>query len=141
MNEHKPYNEVETVIYGTFLLGADIALAILSGASLGILVLLATLIKWCANGIMILIAWSKGDKQALSTGRVIAKFAVNAIPILPTLTTIFLIERYIHNHPESFAAKTAAKTAGATSGKPAGISKTSDITKTAKQMNIPKPIE
>ncbi|MEK7479268.1 MAG: hypothetical protein AAB634_01910 [Patescibacteria group bacterium] len=43
---------------------------------------------------------SKGDKNTVKLGRQITKYAANALPIVPTLTTAFIIEAYLHNHPK-----------------------------------------
>lgn len=51
----------------------------------------------------------KGVKAASQLGRKIAKYALQLIPILPTLVTTFLIEAYIHNNPK--IAQVATKTA------------------------------
>lgn len=131
--EHKKYSEVE-ILLGTFLfLGCDGICFLIDWTGVGIIV--SRVIKWAANGAMMYVAWQKGDTNALKSGRVIGKFAVNTVPFLPTLTTIFWIETYLHNHPK------IAGTAGAAAGKPASITKTKDIASSAKQLGIPAPIK
>jgi hypothetical protein len=61
---------------------------------------------------MNVVALLKGDKNALKLGRQIAKYAANLLPFLPTLTPVFFIEAYIHNHPEKFALAAKIMAAG-----------------------------
>lgn len=105
------YSEAEIVIGALFLLGADGICFLISLTGIGFFI--AAAIKGFINIALLWWAMSKGDKNALRFGRVIAKFLINMIPLLPTLTTTFLVETYIHNHPEKFAA--LEKAAGAAS--------------------------
>lgn len=98
MDEGNKYNEAEIIIGTLFLLGVDGLCFILDLTVVGTFI--SRVVKWASQAGMLWLANSKGDKNALKMGRVLAKFALNAVPFLPTLTTIFLIETYLHNHPK-----------------------------------------
>lgn len=48
---------------------------------------------------------SKGDKSSLKFGRQLGRYVSNILPLLPTVTIVFLIEVYLHNHPETGVGK------------------------------------
>lgn len=60
---------------------------------------------------------SKNDPHATKVGRLVFKGVANVIPWIPLFvnTFMFIVETYIHNHPERFAIM--EKVAGATGGK------------------------
>lgn len=49
---------------------------------------------------------AKGSKSTAKMGRQIAKYALQLVPLLPTLVTTFLIEVNIHNNPQLVQAAT-----------------------------------
>jgi hypothetical protein len=92
------YSTAEIVIGTLFLLGVDFFTALLDLTGFGALI--SRIIKWLAQIVLLWWAIFKGDKNALKAGRVVAKFLINAVPILPTLTTIFVVETALHNNPK-----------------------------------------
>ncbi|MBI5732905.1 hypothetical protein HY967_03030 [Candidatus Jorgensenbacteria bacterium] len=104
------YNETELIAGSIIMLGIDGVCFIIDWTGVGLAI--APIIQAGGTGALTMWAWRKGDTQALKMGRQVAKYASNALPLLPTLTLMFLIEAYMHNHPEKFAA--AEKLAGAT---------------------------
>ena len=119
MDEHSKYTETEYIIGFVFFFGTDVVCAVIDTTGVGAAI--APVIQMGGTFAQTLWAWGKGDKNAVKTGRQIAKYASNALPWVPTLTVMFLAEAYIHNHPERFA--TLQKLEGAASGKPSAAIK------------------
>lgn len=110
--EINKYNEVELIMGGLFYLGVDGICALLDFTGIGAVI--TPVIQSFGTFSQTLWAMGKGDKQALKLGRQISKYAANLLPWLPTLTAVFFIETYIHNHPKQVAqlAGVAAKIPG-----------------------------
>ncbi len=167
--EHNKFTEVELLIGGLFTLAVDGAAALIDVTGVGA-VLVAPVIQWFTTFTMWLWFRSKGDPGALKMGRQIFKYAIQLLPVTPVaitaLTTFipFLIEAYLHNHPEKFGLlekalrlKSAAGAVKTTEGgkltkavagakayrawRPEGVASTADIAETAEAMGIPQPIE
>ncbi|MDI6733952.1 MAG: hypothetical protein QMD50_00455 [Patescibacteria group bacterium] len=113
--EHNKYKEVEMLFGCLFTLSVDGVCFILDWTGIGDII--TPFIQSAGTACLSLWAWRKGDKASLKFGRQAAKYASNALPWIPTLTAMFIIETYMHNHPEKFAL--AEKTINAGSGKSA----------------------
>lgn len=50
---------------------------------------------------------SKGSSSAFKLNRQIARQLSNLLPLIPTVTVVFGIDVFMHNHPEKFAAAVA----------------------------------
>jgi hypothetical protein len=94
------FNEAEILVGGFFLLGIDLICILIDITGVGMAV--APFLQ--APGTFFSSMWlkSKGDSGNMKLGRQITKYASNALPVVPTLFLSFLIETYIHNHPERF---------------------------------------
>jgi hypothetical protein len=93
--------ESETIVWLLFLLGVDGVCIILDLTGVGIAV--APFVQ--GAGTFCSTLWfdkAKGDKGATKLQRQLIKYISNVAPLLPTLSIVFLIERYMHNHPEKF---------------------------------------
>ncbi|MDI6820616.1 MAG: hypothetical protein QMD65_00345 [Patescibacteria group bacterium] len=113
--EHNKYKEVELILGSMVTISIDGVCFILDFTGIGDII--TPFIQSAGTACLSLWAWRKGDKASLKLGRQATKYASNALPWLPTLTAMFLIEAYMHNHPEKFALAQKAMSAG--SGKPA----------------------
>ena len=88
------------VIFGTLtLFGIDIFCFVIDWTGVGAIV--APVIQ--AGGSFATSWWlhAKGGKKAFSLGRQIGKYGSNILPFVPTLTLVFWIETYLHNHPDA----------------------------------------
>ncbi|MFH1192965.1 MAG: hypothetical protein V1656_01450 [Candidatus Jorgensenbacteria bacterium] len=117
--ELNKFNEVELLLGGLFTLGVDGVCFLIDWTGVGLAI--APIIQGFATFSMWLWARSKGDPGALKTGRQVAKYAANALPLLPTTFIAFAVETYLHNHPDKFTAvqKVAALKSGVTAAKAA----------------------
>lgn len=103
--ETNKFNEAEIVVGsmgGLFVDGLCILLD-LTGVGLGI----APFVQGSA---MFGFSWwlkSKGSPNAFKLNRQIARQLSNLLPLAPTVTAVFLIDVFMHNHPEKFAAVAA----------------------------------
>jgi len=102
MEEHNKYKEVELILGNFVTISIDAICFILDWTGVGDII--TPFIQGAGTACLSWWAWRKGDKASLKLGRQVTKYAVNALPWLPTLTAMFNIEAYIHNHPEKFAA-------------------------------------
>lgn len=96
--ENNKFNEVELVLGGMFTLGVDGTCALLDLTGVGAVI--TPFIQSFVTFVMWMWFRSKGDKNSGKLGRQIAKYASNAIPIIPTTFTVFIIEALIHNRPK-----------------------------------------
>lgn len=87
------------MLLGIFFFGGLDGLAILLDLT-GVGLAIAPVIQSFGTLTATLWLWSKGDKNTVKFGRQVAKYAANAIPIVPTLTTAFIIEVQMHNNPK-----------------------------------------
>jgi hypothetical protein len=108
--EHKKYNEAELIVGGLIFFALDGICFALDWTGAGAFI--TPIIQSAGTFAMNVVALLKGDKNALKLGRQLVKYAINFLPFLPTLTTVFFIEAYIHNHPEKFALATKVMAAG-----------------------------
>lgn len=93
--------ESETIVWLLFLLGIDGICIIIDITGVGMAV--APFVQ--GAGTFSSTLWfdkAKGDKGATKLQRQLIKYISNVAPLLPTLSIVFLIERYMHNHPEKF---------------------------------------
>lgn len=117
--EHKKFNEAEMLLGGFFTLGVDSVCFLIDWTGVGLAI--APIIQSFTTFTMWWWFKTKGDPNTLKTGRQVAKYAANFLPLIPTTFTAFAVEVYIHNHPERFAAiqKVAALKSGAVAAKTA----------------------
>lgn len=109
--ERKKVGTGEFIMGSLFLLTVDGFALLLDITVIGAAV--APLIQSCGSVATTLFFRAKGDKNATKLGKQIIKQLLNLLPILPTLTTVFCVEAYLHNHPEKL--KKAGAPAGAAS--------------------------
>lgn len=102
------YTTVELILGIMFFGTIDLIALIIDLTGVGMAI--APFIQAGGNGVMYYWSWTKGDAAALRLGRMLTKLSVNIIPFLPTLTTVFIIETWLHNHPKATAV--ASKVAG-----------------------------
>ncbi|MDP1706645.1 MAG: hypothetical protein Q8L36_02390 [bacterium] len=95
-DERDKFNAVEMIIGGCFTLFID-ALALLIDLT-GVGLVIAPIIQTIANFVTSWWLKIKGGPNAFKAGRLIAKNIVSLVPILPTNTTAFIIEVWLHNH-------------------------------------------
>ena len=105
---------------GVFFFGAIDGIAILLDLT-GVGMAIAPVLQSFAMGAMIFWFWTRGNKQAIQLGRVVAKFAATAIPIVPTNLIIFAVSSYYHNHTEK--AGLMRKLIGKKGGSLAGVTR------------------
>ena len=87
------------ILLGVFFFGGlDVVAIIIDFTGVGLAI--APVIQ--SFGTLAATLWlhSKGDKNTVKFGRQVTKYAANALPVVPTLITAFLIEAYLHNHPK-----------------------------------------
>src|SRR3989344_7083400 len=98
MDELNKFSMGEIILGGFFLFAIDVVCAFLDFLGIGLVI--APILQ--AGGSFATTLWlrAKGDQDAIGLARQITKYAANILPILPTLTTAFIIETYIHNHPK-----------------------------------------
>ena len=109
MNENiKKFGEAEIIlgISGALIVDGICALVDLTGVGTLITPLIQSGTMFCYS----LWLHSKGDKNALKFNKQIIKQVSNLIPVLPTVTAVFLIDVIVHNNPK------IARLAGAATG-------------------------
>ena len=110
---YKKFKESE-IILGIFLtLFVDTFCLLFDGTGIGML-----MSPFLQSVISLLMSWwlyTNGSKSSMKIGKLIGKFFLNFIPFLPTVSTVFAIEVFIHNHPKAFgkALKIGGKFGGA----------------------------
>mgnify|MGYP001558381710 FL=1 len=109
--EQKKFSASELLLGSLFFLFLDAVAAIIDFTGFGLAI--APVIQGTATTASAYWFKSKGSKKATGIGRMLTKYLANFLPLLPTLTVIFLIESYLHNHPEKIkiAGNLAQKTA------------------------------
>ncbi|MDO8470194.1 MAG: hypothetical protein Q7S84_04260 [bacterium] len=106
MDEHKKFTEAEMLV-GVLLLTLPVdALSFLIDWT-GIGLAIAPIIQSAAMFGIWLWLRSKGDTASVKLGKQLLRYLSNLLPLLPTVTIVFLIEVYLHNHPETSIAKVA----------------------------------
>lgn len=93
--------ESETIVWLFFLFGIDSICILIDITGVGMVI--APFIQ--SVGTFSSALWfkgAKGDESTMKLQRQLIKYIANVAPLLPTLSIVFLIERYIHNHPEKF---------------------------------------
>lgn len=101
------FNMAEIVIGICFTLFIDILALIIDFTGIGLII--APFLQTAANFVTSWWLKIKGSPNAFKTGRLIAKNIISIIPILPTNTTAFIIEVWLHNHlPKEVQGKMAA---------------------------------
>jgi len=96
--EHKKYSTAELLIGVLGFLLIDLICIIIDLTGVGAVI--APMIQNFGTFTLNLWAWHKGDKNALKLGKQIAKYAANFLPLVPTLTIVFLITALNHNNPK-----------------------------------------
>jgi len=107
--EFKKYGIVEMIIGGLGFLFIDIICIVIDLTGVGLAI--APIIQSFGTFTMNWWAWKKDDKDALKLGKQIAKYAANLLPIIPTLTIVFLATALIHNRKITTSAFNSEKTA------------------------------
>ena len=141
-NEHNKFGIVETVFGLLVFFPLDLVCILIDLTGVGLAI--APCIQGLATFVMRWWFKSHGDQNALAfNGKQVARYLSNLLPLLPTLTTIFLLDVYTHNNPGSGIAKLEQKVGKAASvgTKPAAITSTKDIRATARALGAPEPIE
>ncbi|MFA5776806.1 MAG: hypothetical protein WC988_04625 [Patescibacteria group bacterium] len=105
----KKFSEAEIILGGLFTLTIDGISAILDAFAVGLVI--SPVIQSGVTFSMWMWFKSKGDKTSGDIGKQVAKYAANALPIIPTTFVVFVVSAYVHNHPK-IAGKIATKTAG-----------------------------
>ncbi len=95
-DERDPFNMVEIVIGVLFTLFIDILAFLIDLTGVGLAI--APILQTAANFVTSWWLKIKGSPNAFKTGRLIAKNIVSVLPLLPTNTTAFIIEVWLHNH-------------------------------------------
>jgi len=106
MEEPKKFTEAEIVLGSFFLLALDGLSALLDLTGIGLII--APVVQAAGSAATTWWLHLKGDAGAANLGRQLTKYIANFLPLLPTLFIVFLIEVYVHNHPNKFAAITKA---------------------------------
>ncbi len=131
MDEHKKFTEAE-IIVGLLVITIPVDAASFLIDWTGVGLVLAPILQSAAMFATWLWLRSKGDTSSLKLGRQLGRYLSNALPLLPTVTAVFLIEVYLHNHPETGigkalqgaqAAHTGLKTKGGIKAKTAAARK------------------
>ncbi|KKU91575.1 MAG: hypothetical protein UY23_C0001G0181 [Candidatus Jorgensenbacteria bacterium GW2011_GWA1_48_11] len=115
MNELKKVTESEMVIGGVFTLGLDGLCALIDATGVGLAI--APIIQSFATFSITMWLKTKGGTR-VKIGKEAVKYAANFLPVLPTVTAIFAVSAYVHNHPEKFG---GAETLTGPAGKPAMV--------------------
>ena len=100
--KHNKFSEAEMLL-GVFFFGGLDVIAILIDVT-GVGLVIAPVVQSFATLSQTLWFWSKGDKNAIKFGRQVAKYAANALAVVPTLTIAFIVEAQMHNNPKIKAA-------------------------------------
>jgi len=100
-DQRNDVSQAETIVWLAFLIGFDGICVILdlTGVGMGIAPFLQGVGTFSSG------MWfqkAKGDKNAMKMQRQLIKYISNVAPFLPTLSIAFVIEAYMHNHPEKF---------------------------------------
>lgn len=93
--ENKKFNFIETIAGCGFTLFIDIICLLLDAIGIGIAV--SPVLQ---GGTTLVTSWwlkSKGNQHAFKLNRQLAKQIANFLPFLPTNTTVFAIEIWLHN--------------------------------------------
>lgn len=106
-DNREDFNMVEIVVGICFTLFIDILALIIDLTGIGLII--APFLQTAANFVTSWWLKIKGSPNALKIGRLFAKNIISIIPILPTNTTAFIIEVWLHNHlPKKLQGKMAA---------------------------------
>lgn len=102
--EHNKFTESE-VIVGVMLLTlpVDAFSFIIDWTGVGLAI--APILQSAAMFATWLWLRSKGDTTSLKFWKQLLRYLSNLLPLIPTVTIVFFIEVYLHNHPESGVAK------------------------------------
>lgn len=103
MEEGNKFSAAEIVIGTLFCLFIDILAILIDVTGVGLVI--APFLQAAGN---LLTSWwlkMKGNGNAFKMGRQLTKNLVTIIPILPTNTTAFIIETWLHNHPTAVPQK------------------------------------
>jgi|GEM_PF-1841134 hypothetical protein len=101
------------MLIGVFLLAVpvDIICIVLDLTGVGLVVA-----PFLQSFALLCVRWwfkMKGDPNALRLNiKQIARYLSNVLPLVPTVTIVFLIDVYIHNHPEKFGSIQAVGSLG-----------------------------
>jgi hypothetical protein len=95
MNDYKKFESSEIVIGILFWLGIDLLAMILDLTIIGYF--FATPIQALSSFIISFWLSKKGNKKALKINKQLTKQLMNFLPVLPTVTTSFIIEVIRHN--------------------------------------------
>ena len=98
MGDRKQFVESEVLIGVIFLFGLDGIAALIDATGVGMAI--APVLQAFGTGSITMWMWSKGSKSAVKPGRQIVQHLANIIPFVPTVTLVFLVSTYLHNHPE-----------------------------------------
>lgn len=94
----KKYTKTEIFLGSIFFLTIDIICGILDFITFATI---STIIQFIGMSIINIWAILKKDKESLKLGTQMLKYFFQVLPILPTLTTIFLISAILHNKKEN----------------------------------------
>lgn len=113
-NRHTEFSAIEMGI-GLFFLAIPVDLLCLVIDMTGVGLAVAPFLQIIA---VFSIRWwlkMKGDPNALRfDGKQVTRLLSNILPFVPTVTIIFLLDVYVHNHPEKFKALQAVGSLGST---------------------------
>lgn len=111
-NEKSKFGAAEMVIGGTFFLALDAGCALLDLTGVGAATIAPLTQTFTTFGISM---WARSKGATLSVGPEIAKYASNALPLVPTTTLIFFITAGLQNEWFGSAISEAVEKAGAIS--------------------------
>jgi len=105
------FKESEIIVGVMLTLGVDAICILIDLTGVGLFI--APILQSSITFAMWMWFKSKGGQKS-GLGKQIAKYAANALPIIPTTFIAFVIETFIHNHPK--VAQVAGQTAGTVVG-------------------------
>ena len=96
MDEDKKIGSGELLVFSFLFLFVDVICFLIdwTGVGMGITPAIQGFVLFFMDKFLM----GKGSKSASKMGRKIAKYAIQLIPMLPTLVTTFIIEVAIHNN-------------------------------------------
>ncbi|MEK7629967.1 MAG: hypothetical protein AAB432_01105 [Patescibacteria group bacterium] len=110
--EINKYKEAELIIGSFAFLFIDGVCFLIDWTGIGLAI--SPVIQGFGTAAQTFWAWKKGDKTALKFSRQAIKYALNILPLLPTLTIVFLVQAFVHNNPK--IAEAGGKLAGSAAG-------------------------